>query len=273
MSVVPGASPLAFVSRDLHIRTFLYQVEGSVVPDWFGVAIPDGITDFSRPILYFHPSTAGAGYEDGVNNATYFGKNKSAAIRTAKETKWLDLFAYVDRLGGQLAGAIQFGGSPNQVVILPFMPSSALSTTGILPDHWSPIISDILADVRATVTGVSQPLTITDLVIAGYSFGTSVASVFRTRANASSPLAPTLRQFWDFDGSPVSVSNSIVNIAGQLDAVKYSEGARAGSLALPSSRWSAYPTTPPDEDPALPQRNDIHHLIRDFMFMHAALQR
>jgi hypothetical protein len=271
-TVVPGAAPLSFVSRPLRMRTFLYQIEAEVTPDWIGIAVADGISDFSRPILYFHPSPAGAGYVDGPNNAVYFGKKKPAGVRTPQESKWLELFAYVDRLGGQLAGAVTFGGSPDQVVVVPLMPSSALGTTGILPDLWRPILSDILADVRATVTGVVGPVDITDVVVAGYSFGCSVAQTFRTRAKTVE-LRPLMKEVWDFDGSPANVASAIHSVAGQYVAVKFSEGARPGALALPKPRWALYPDPPPDEDPLLPLRADIHHLIRDFMFLPATLQR
>ena len=268
---MPGAE-LVFVPRTVHIRTFLYQVDVTAstdVPDWFGVAIPDGITDFSRPILYFHPSTAGAGYQDGPSNATYFGKKKPADQRTPKESEWLNLFYYVDLLAGQLAGAVQAGGSPNQVVVLPFMPSSAIATTGILKNHWPALLADILADVRATVTTIAQPLTVTDLVLAGFSFGTQVAHNFLEGASGAA-LSPVLSELWDFDGNVTAPSS---HLAGQYTTVKYSEGPRPGSLALPAPRWNAYPVPAPDEIPPLPQRGDRHHLIRDFLFLHAAWRR
>jgi len=270
---VAGSAPLTFVSQQVKVTTMLYELEAPVVPNWIGVAVPDGITDFSRPILYFHPSPAGAGYVDGVNNVVYFGKSKDDAVRTIDETRWRHLFAYVERLGGQLAGAVHFNGSPDQVVVFPFMASSALGTTGILPDHWKPTLSDILADVRATITGVAQPLSITDLVVAGYSYGCEVADRFRSRAPAPT-LSPLLKQVWDFDGFPVPTSTAIRTVPGRYKAVKYSEGARPESTALPLGRWiNGLPPTLPGELPALPPRNDVHHLIRDFMFLHACWSR
>lgn len=256
----------------------LYQLDQNVVPNWFGVAIPDGITDFSRPTLYFHPSPSGAGYKDGPNDSIYFGKSKDAASRSADENKWLELFAYVDRLGHQLAGSVQLNGaSPNQVVIVPFMSSSALPTAGILPNNWLPILSDILADIRQTLTGVAEPLTVSELVIAGFSFGYSGANAFRTSSKQDqSLLGPRLKQIWDFDGFPKTVSNPLVTVSGKFRAIKYSEGTEQQSLALPKPRWSDYPSPPPSEEPALRDTDDtslVHHLIRDFMFLDAAKQR
>jgi hypothetical protein len=284
-SSVTGPSNLQFLSRNVHVTTMLYALNADVVPNWFGVAVADGITDFTRPTLYFHPNPQPAGYEHGTSplNGIYFGKSKPAASRSPQESKWLELFGYVDRLGHQLAGAVQFDATPNQVVIVPFLPASAIGDAGILPTDWLPIVTDILGDLRETITGNGGTLTVSNVVVAGFSFGYGWSTTFRSRANAA-VLGPLLKQVWYFDGFPkaTSPSNELVTVPGRFKAIKYSEGSEAQSIALPRSRWDDYPNSPPStgsanlppvEEPELPEHGDIHHLIRDFMFLHAATRR
>lgn len=266
-SVVPGSGKLTFVTRQVRYRTFLYELDDdSIVPNWFGVTVPEGITDFTRPTLYFHPTPGQAGYVD--------------ADYREKKGKWPSLFAYMDRLGAQVAGAVSFGGSPDQVVIMPFMKEGASGTAGIFPVHWKAIVRDILRDVRAQVAGIDAPVDPSTVVVASYSSGFLYSSAFRQSADGLSAL---LEQVWDFDGFPKNMSSALVSVPGKFRAVKYAEGVVQQALALPRSRWDNVPQPPPDEEPNLPKEkhdngtiNDVqyvHHLIRDFMFLHATWQR
>lgn len=266
-SVVAGAGKLAILTRQVRYRTFLYALDDqTVVPNWFGVAIAEGITDFTRPTVYFHPTPGQAGYVD--------------ADYREKKGKWPQLFAYLDRLGAQLGGAVSFGGSPDQVVIVPFMKEGAAGSAGIFPVHWKAILRDILIDVRSQVAGIDAALDLSALVVASYSSGFLYSSAFRSAAVG---LAPLLEQVWDFDGFPKNMSAALVTVPGKFRAVKYSEGVVPQALALPRPRWDNVPQPPPDEEPNLPkERHDngtindtqyVHHLIRDFMFLHAARQR
>ena len=253
----------------------LYTLDQNVVPNWFGVAIADGCTDFTRPTIYFHPNPQPAGYEHGGGNSIYFGKSDPDALgltplQSEQRRKWHQLFEYVDRLAAQLAGAVALGANPNQILILPFMPASAIGDAGKLPQHWHPIVTDILGDVRQAMTGVGGALTVTDVVVAGYSFGYQWSKTFRNLANQAL-IGPLLKQVWDFDGFPKPTG--LVTVPGTLKAIKYSESPATESLALPKPRWDDYPDPPPDEEPGLPGHGDVHHFIRDFMFLDAALKR
>jgi hypothetical protein len=140
-------SLLNFESRVIGFTALLYELQNgsgtaaNVVPNWFGVAVPDGITDFRNVIVYFHPNPtqSGAGY----NPNDY--QNKSGN----NGTNWKELFAYVERLGKQLAGAAKYssGGNDlrNQIVILPFMRD--YDDVGVFPQYWSFIIKAILDDL------------------------------------------------------------------------------------------------------------------------------
>jgi len=256
----------------------LYQLDADVIPNWFGVAVADGITDFTRPTLYFHPNPGPAGYSDSY----YFDKENPddpglTAPAAAGGRKWWELFEYVDRLGAQLAGAVQFGATPNQILILPFLTGSTLGTCGILPKNWLPIVTDILGDVRQQIAGIGGALTISSVAIAGFSYGYTVAKNFRLLAEQATPglLSGLMNQVWAFDGGADQVS--LHTQSGKYVAIKYDQSATANTsitnVHLPPVRWNLYPSPVPDEEPGLPAGTDLHHLIRDFMYLDAAMKR
>ncbi len=154
---VSGTDPFDFIrdASGLSFKTMLYQlvdlrnnpIDGNQSsPNWFGVAVPAGITDFTNVILYFHPTPGQANYKD----ADYASKTNGGASTHAN---WKELLGYVDRLGSQLAGAIKNArATPNQVVIVPLMRNSNLdggasAGAGILPRQWYYIVNDILRDL------------------------------------------------------------------------------------------------------------------------------
>src|ERR1700761_1828674 len=63
-SSVPGSGNLQFTGAWVQVTTMLFQLDANVVPNWFGVAIPHGVTDFTKPHIFFHPSPGQAGYKD-----------------------------------------------------------------------------------------------------------------------------------------------------------------------------------------------------------------
>ena len=82
---VPGLAKLAFFTQSLKLTTMLFQINQPVVPNWFGVAIPNNSVNFDRPNLFFHPIPAQAGYLDGDYQT--------------KTGKWPELYYYMERLG------------------------------------------------------------------------------------------------------------------------------------------------------------------------------
>jgi hypothetical protein len=160
---------LAFLHDDVSFSTLLYELVdlqnpaglidgGEFSPNWFGVAVPDGITDFTNVVIYFHPTPGQAGYED----VDYPLKTSSG-----RNTYWKELLGYVDRLGAQLAGAVKgFNATPNQIVVVPLMRNDNLDgrddngnlrhvKAGILPRQWYYVVSDILKDLPARLPTLS----------------------------------------------------------------------------------------------------------------------
>lgn len=244
-SSVPGTGKLQFVGQWVQVTTMLFQLSDDVVPNWFGVAIPEGIKDFSKAHIFFHPMPAQAGYKD-------------TDYRT-KSGKWPELFYYMERLGYQLDGAAR-----SQIIIMPFLKNSA-TDTGIFLANWFDIVTDILTAVRAAMgADDGSTLQLTQVAISSFSIGIVYSSNFRTGAPN---LSPFLAEVWDFDGlfsSSPQLSRNLVSTA-QYQAIKYDQDPSAGpaSFHVPWPRWSDYvdaPTTP----------GQTHSLIRDFMFLHAA---
>jgi len=248
-SSVPGTGELQFVGQWVQVTTMLFQLNAKVVPNWFGVAIPHGITDFTKVHIFFHPMPAQAGYVD----ADYFTKGGPSGH------EWTRLFYYMERLGYQLDGVAR-----NQIIIMPFL-TNAATDTGIFLNNWFDIVTDILTDVRSAMgADDGSPLAISQLVVSSFSVGIVYSANFR----ASAPqLSSYLAEVWDFDGlfsSIPKLSKDLVSTA-QYTAVKYDQNPASGpsSYHVPLPRWSSY-VVPPSS------ASDVHGLIRDYMFLHAA---
>ena len=254
---VPGAGNLQFATASENVTTMLFQLNEQVVPNWFGVAVPSTVVDFTRPNIFFHPSPG----QDGYKDSDY----------PTKSGKWPQLFYYMERLGYQLDSAITMHGAPaDQVVVMPFL-TTAATDTGIFPARWLGLVSSILTNVRSMVTGAAGTVTITEVVVSSFSVGYVYSNSFRQLATG---LTPVLRQVWDFDGYPKNLSGTLTSSSG-IKAIKYDQANEQSSFHVPLSRWAAYPSTPPNpDDPPLPHNSSaVHQLIMDFMYLHAATLR
>ena len=242
---VPGTGTLAFLGRDVQVTTFLFQIADAVVPNWFGVAVPEGLTEFGNVHVFFHPTPAQAGYVD--------------ADYRSKSGKWPELFYYMERLGHQLSGAER-----DQVLVMPFL-TEAAKDTGILPGSWTEILPDIATAVRDAVAGPSAtPVSVDHLVVSSFSAGIVYSDSFRRRAAG---LGPVLAEVWDLDGNISSyhaISVALRATAG-CPVTRYDQvpGGDAETFHVPQPRWS---------DVVQPPQNssEVHALIRDFMFLHGA---
>lgn len=152
---VSGGADFTYLHSDVSFATLLYELTdltnnplngNQFSPNWFGVAVPSGITDFTNVVIYFHPTPGQAGYDDGDYQAKSNGGN-------SKRSNWKELLGYVDRLGSQLAGAVKVAAAtPNQIVIVPLMKNNNVDggqnvDAGILPRQWYYIVNDIVKDL------------------------------------------------------------------------------------------------------------------------------
>jgi hypothetical protein len=248
---VPGSGPLQFSGMDLSITTMLFVLNANVVPNWFGVAVPDGLTDFTRPNIFFHPTPGQAGYSD----AAYPTKGGP------KNTLWPKLFYYMERLGYQIAGS-----GRGQVVVMPFLTDDATSNW-ILPANWLDIVTDILRAAGAQLQpGQPVPPSIAQVVVSSFSDGILYSHAFRATAAG---LQPLLGEIWDLDGSISSYSQYSDDLRhGQpVPVVQYDQNAALGanSYHVQWPRWADYYVRSAVPKSVL----DVHPLVRDFMFLHA----
>jgi len=292
---VQSNSALTFTQlQNLNYRALLYEVRqsdgvtpASVSPNWFGVAIPNpGSFDISGDVytvLYFHPETNQAGYR----NSDYPTKG------SAHGTDWKQLFAYVDRLGGQMAAAVEHYNAPaNRLVIVPFLDNSqsvqvayTLSTS-----EWGNILHDILQDINKNiVSGIcTRPKKV---VVAALSNGSIYLNQFlaESQSNAShgvDSIFSNIVEVWDFDSEVTVNPTVLVNPHGiHMKAYWQHTSGPAGAefVALPGKSWAHFQNPPPDEIPPLPPHpsnsnsaadgagsvNLFHHYIRDTMFLDA----
>jgi hypothetical protein len=244
-TTVPGSGLMTFSGLDGQVTTKLFAIADAVVPNWFGVALPAGLSDFTRPHIFFHPTPGQAGYLDG----DYWKKSG----------KWPELFYYMERLGYQLDGAQR-----NQVLIMPFMTEEA-KNGGILPANWQSIVTQILRRVRADVLpSATSTLKIRQLVVSSFSAGIIYSDNFRrTGANVASALA----EVWDFDGrySSYHAISEALHSTAKVQAIKYDQVTSSDPSAyhVPLPRWQKLADPPTSS-------NEVHGLIRDFMFLDAA---
>jgi len=242
---VPGSGLLDFTGKDVSVRTFLFEIAANVVPNWFGVAVPTGLTGFGNVHVFFHPTPAQAGYHD--------------ADYAAKAGRWPDLFYYMERLGNQLSGAER-----DQLLVMPFL-TNAATDAGILPGHWEEILSDIATAVRDAVAGPDPtPVAVDKVVVSSFSAGIIYSDSFRRRAPG---LVPVLAEVWDLDGNASSfhsISVALRATAGcPVTRYDQSGGGDPQTFHVPQPRWASFVQPPQNFD-------DVHAMIRDFMFLHGA---
>jgi hypothetical protein len=243
-SSVPGRGKLQFNGAWVQVTTMLFQLNANVVPNWIGVAIPNGIQDFTKAHIFFHPMPAQAGYKD--------------SDYPTKAGMWPQLFYYMERLGYQLDGAAR-----NQIIIMPFL-TNAATDTGIFAANWTDICTDILTTVRSALgADDGSTLQISQIAVSSYSVGIVYSANFRAHA----PNLNLMTEVWDFDGlfsSTPSLSQALVTTT-QYTAIKYDQNPASGAASyhVPLARWSDYVAPPATS-------LDVHALIRDFMFLHAA---
>lgn len=243
---VDGSDPLAFVKSDMNTTTMLFEIDAPVVPNWFGVAVPSGITSFVDPVLFFHPTPAQAGYVDHDY--------------ASKSGKWPELFHYMDKLGWQVDPAQR-----DRVIIMPFLTQAAAGTTGMLPSAWQSLVTQILTATRAAMNADDgSPLTIASMAVASFSAGIVYSDTFRRKAAGLSPL---LREVWDFDGafSTNAALSTRLRSTPTTRVIQYDQ--RSGpvgggsSIHVPASRWSDFPAPPTNGD-------QVHSLSVSYLVTH-----
>ncbi len=160
-------------------RVFYFELDEDVVPNWFGILVPDGLTAFDNIHIFFHP-TPGQVEGNPYKDAAYQAK-----------TNWSGIFHYLsDSFASQFCAA-----NTNQVLVMPLMTESTHETCGIFPKRWESIVGRILGQIQfgdpsAAAIGISS------VVVSSFSSGISYSAAFRSGAG----LGGRLRGIIDLDG-------------------------------------------------------------------------
>ena len=290
VSGVPVASNAVLnfqTATALSYRALLYELHdrpsgnlSTQAPNWFGVALPTAF-DLSGDVLviiYFHPTPGQAHY----NNDDYQNKNGAAG------TDWRQLYAYVDRLGGQMAGAIKAGAKANRLVVFPFLKSTQYT---VPTSEWFNIIHDILQDINKDIVPriCTRPK---NVIVATLSNGTTYLEKFLQESSVL-PINSKIIEAWDFDtdivsgqDAPLNPHNRRLRAYWQGQNIIRPNTALSTYIKLPQPPcWQNFPVgaAVPVEIPPLPPQpsnsnpangldgpgDRIHHCIRDMMFLDA----
>jgi hypothetical protein len=199
-------------------RIFYFELNEKVVPKWFGVLLPNGVTGFDKVNIFFHPTASQAGFDDG----RYFTPGAFTGI-----------FHYLsDDFGAQFCAA-----GNGRAMIMPLMTTGAAASCGVFPQRWESIINQI----SALLGSVS---TVNDVVVSSFSSGIAYSHQFRHRAGLGRRLTAVI----DLDGIISSfggLSSAISGPAGHIVRVQQT-GASPSTLAplaaknifaVPRPRW------------------------------------
>jgi hypothetical protein len=159
-------------------RIYYFELDENVVPKWFGALVPDGLTQFDKPHIFFHPTPMQAGYHD----AQY-----------QKLGSFHKIFHYLsDDMGSQVCAS-----NTGRVLIMPLMTQGAAGTCGIFPQRWEGIVSQMLGMLKAgDMSPAAPPVSISSVVVSSFSSGITYSHAFRSKAQLGDRLAGVI----DLDG-------------------------------------------------------------------------
>lgn len=206
-----------------------FELDEDVVPNWFGVLVPNGVKTFENIHLFFHPTPSNRQIDD-------------RDYKTAGKGRFTEILHYLtDDM------AIQFcAAQTGQILIMPLMTQGAADTCGILPQRWESIFIKILGQLASLeMYQVSAPTSISSLVVSSFSNGITYSSAFRGKAS----LGTKLRGIIDFDG--IISQSSSKSLALPPTALRFWQSgfvgknlfalSAANSFPLPLERWQEYP--------------------------------
>lgn len=217
-------------------RILYFELDEKVSPNWFGVVVPDGLTQFRHAHIFFHPTPSQARFDD----RKYFSKDG-----------WGPLFHYMgDSLSQGFCAA-----NPGQVLIMPVMNQASSADGGIFPSRWESIVGQIFGFLASGQTsGSAEAAPVDSVVVSSFSSGIVFSAMFRRNAKG---LSSKLRGVIDFDGSFSTERrhSAALGISGRFPIVKFYQMPCTqrdlrplfdrDTFPLPKERWQkfyAYPT-------------------------------
>lgn len=155
-----------------------FELDEKVVPRWFGVLVPSGVSSFNRAHIFFHPTPSQAGYKD---------------INYHELANWSNIFHYLsDRFGSQFCAA-----GTGRVMIMPLMTQGTAGSCGVFPERWESIVSRIFGMLQSNdMSESARPVSISSVVVSSFSSGITYSHHFRSQAKLGSRLTGVI----DLDG-------------------------------------------------------------------------
>ena len=197
-------------------KILYFELNDNVVPKWFGVLLPSGVTSFEKVHIFFHPTPSQAGFADG----NYFNPGAFAGI-----------FHYLsDDFGAQFCAA-----GTGRAMIMPLMTTGAAASCGVFPQRWESIINQISALMGSGST-------VNNVVVSSFSSGISYSHQFRHRAGLGARLAGVI----DLDGvisSFSSLSSGVTGPSGRV--VQVQQTSASPSTLAPLAVKNIFPVPKP----------------------------
>lgn len=211
--------------------SYYFELTEKVVPNWFGVLVPDGISDFSKVHIFFHP-TPGQVY-DNHHHQVYPDSTYQA------KTNWGNIFHYLNKqMAAQFCAA-----NTGYVMVMPLLTTGAAETCGIFPQRWESLVGQMLGRIASeNMSSNAAPQSISSVVVSSFSAGITYSAAFRQRAN----LGGRLRGIIDFDGAfssykakSLGLPHSAIKMWQSVSASSASISALAATnlFPLPEKRW------------------------------------
>lgn len=194
-------------------RIEYFELDADVVPNWFGVVVPDGVKTTEHIHIFCHPLPERAGYHD----RNY--KSKAG---------WNGIFHYMtDDFSAQFCAA-----ATGQILIMPIFTQGVTGTCGVFPAQWESICGQILALIAAGPDEEpGEPVRISSVVVSSFSAGIVYSNTFRKLARLGSRLTGII----DFDGiiSSYSTLSAGLALAGGFPVVRFFQTSDAKEKQLP----------------------------------------
>ena len=205
-----------------------FELDEDVVPNWFGVLVPNGVKTFEHIHLFFHPTPSNRQIDD-------------RDYKTSGKGRFTEILHYLtDDM------AIQFcAAQTGQILIMPLMTQGVAETCGILPQRWESVFIKILGKLASLeMYQLPAPTFISSVVVSSFSNGITYSSAFRGKTS----LGAKLRGIIDFDG--IISQSSSKSLALPPTALRFWQSgfvgknlfalSAANSFPLPLERWQEY---------------------------------
>jgi hypothetical protein len=220
-----GAIALTEKNAKAQLSCFLFKLEKDGATFWIGVGAPQGVSDFSRAYVFFHPTVVNGG-------SVHASEGDYAEFRGG----WRDsIWRYVEMQGGQMAAARA------QIVIVPFMTMRSISddpSANPFASRPADTLNAVMAATQAEL-GVKAPAPLVAIGAASFSSGVEHLARFVRF------VAPTglLRETIDFDSAfIVSKTSKVPTVSGvvawNVTQVPPPKGREAGWVWLPWDAWA-----------------------------------